>query len=105
MKRPNEINVAIPYSLFCQLFNKYIIDDFHKSKLVRLEAIENVKRYWLYLDSEQRGFVNQQAQKQIGYYPEFQDLIAWIAQNRQVQHTASQPLMGYVELPVVNIKK
>ncbi|WP_136126243.1 hypothetical protein [Rodentibacter pneumotropicus] len=82
----NEIHISIAYSFFAELFGKYVYDNFNtNSDNERQRAIEQVKKYWLLLDSEQRDFIIKQATKQARYYDEFKELLDWI-ETRRNQH-------------------
>lgn len=102
----NEIHISIAYSFFAELFGKYIYSNFHNpNDNVRQKAIEQVKKYWLLLDSEQREFVIGQATQQAHYYDEFSELLAWITEHRNQHQPTAQPLNNVLELPVVNPKQ
>ncbi|THA09427.1 hypothetical protein [Rodentibacter pneumotropicus] len=101
----NEIHISIAYSFFAELFGKYIHDNFNLRKPNRLRAIEQVKKYWLLLDSEQREFIIKQATKQARYYDEFKELLDWIETRRNQHQPAPQPLNAFVELPVIKQNK
>ncbi|OOF50709.1 hypothetical protein BKK52_00750 [Rodentibacter trehalosifermentans] len=101
----NEIHISLPYSFFAELFGKYIHDNFNHRKPNRLQAIEQVRKYWLLLDSEQREFITKQATKQARYYDEFKELLDWIEVRRNQYQPTSQPLNAFVELPVVDTKQ
>ncbi|MCR1837593.1 hypothetical protein NSA18_06740 [Pasteurella caecimuris] len=101
----NEMHISIAYSFFSELFCKYIHDNFNLRRPNRLRAIEQVKKYWLLLDSEMRDFVVKEATKQARYYDEFKDLLAWIDENRNKRQTTPQPLNAFVELPVIDTNR
>ncbi|OOF59333.1 hypothetical protein [Rodentibacter myodis] len=90
---------------FAELFGKYIHDNFNLRKPNRLRAIEQVKKYWLLLDSEQRAFVIGQATQQARYYDEFSNLLTWITEHRNQHQPTAKPLNNLLELPVVNPKQ
>ncbi|MDC2824561.1 hypothetical protein PHA51_00720 [Rodentibacter pneumotropicus] len=101
----NEIHISIAYSFFAELFGKYIHDNFNLRKPNRLRAIEQVKKYWLLLDSEQREFIIKQATKQARYYDEFKELLDWIETRRNQHQPTPQPLNAFVELPVIDTNR
>lgn len=106
----NEINVSIPYSLFKELFEdsfKYNLmptTDGHAS-----ESIENVKKYWVLLNSGTRNelirlskcYVSLDGRKKT----DVKDFLQWAEDNIHNQHQASlqRPLVNI--LPVVNLKQ
>ncbi|NBH76465.1 hypothetical protein D3Z29_11455 [Rodentibacter pneumotropicus] len=101
----NEMHISIAYSFFSELFGKYIHDNFNLRKPNRLRAIEQVKKYWLLLDSEQREFIIKQATKQARYYDEFKELLDWIETRRNQHQPTPQPLNAFVELPVIDTNR
>ncbi|OOF39975.1 hypothetical protein BKK47_05420 [Rodentibacter mrazii] len=102
----NEIYISIAYSFFDELFGKYVYDNFNANSAdERLRAIEQVKKYWLLLDSEMREFIVKEATKQARYYHEFKGLLAWIDENRNKRQETPQPLNAFVELPVVDTSR
>ncbi|OOF84178.1 hypothetical protein BKG93_08380 [Rodentibacter ratti] len=102
----NEIHISLPYSFFAELFGKYVHDNFNANSAdERLRAIEQVRKYWLLLDSEQREFIIKQATKQARYYGEFKELLDWIETHRNQYQPTPQPLNAFVELPVVDTNK
>lgn len=101
----NEIHISLPYSFFAELFGKYICDNFNHRKPNRQRAIEQVKKYWLLLDGEQREFIIKQATKQARYYSEFKELLDWIETRRNQYQPTPQPLNAFVELPVIKQNK
>lgn len=106
----NEINVSIPYSLFKELFEdsfKYNLmptTDEHAS-----ESIENVKKYWVLLNSGARNelirlskcYISLNGRKKA----DVKDFIQWAKDNIHNQRQASlqRPLVNI--LPVVNLKQ
>ncbi|TGZ99479.1 hypothetical protein D3M79_06460 [Rodentibacter pneumotropicus] len=102
----NEIHISIAYSFFAELFGKYVYDNFNtNSDNERQRAIEQVKKYWLLLDSEQREFIIKQATKQARYYDEFKELLDWIETRRNQHQPTPQPLNAFVELPVIDTNR
>ncbi|WP_136126559.1 hypothetical protein [Rodentibacter pneumotropicus] len=99
------MHISIAYSFFSELFGKYIHDNFNLRKPNRLRAIEQVKKYWLLLDSEQREFIIKQATKQARYYDEFKELLDWIETRRNQHQPTPQPLNAFVELPVIDTNR
>jgi hypothetical protein len=106
----NEINVSIPYSLFKELFEdsfKYNLmptTDEHAS-----ESIENVKKYWVLLNSGTRSelirlskcYISLDGRKKA----DVKDFLQWAEDNIHNQRQASlqRPLVNI--LPVVNLKQ
>ena len=106
----NEINVSIPYSLFKQLFEdsfKYNLmptTDEHAS-----ESIENVKKYWVLLNSGTRKelirlskcYISLDGRKKT----DVKGFLQWAEDNIHNQHRASlqRPLVDI--LPVINLKQ
>ena len=106
----NEISGSIPYSFFKDIFEdsfKYNLmptTDEHASK-----SIENVKKYWVLLNSETRNelirlskcYMSLDGRKKA----DVKDFLQWAEDNIHNQHQASlqRPLVDI--LPVVNIKQ
>lgn len=101
----NEIHISIPYSFFAELFGKYMRDNFNHRKPNRIGAIEQVEKYWLLLDTEQREFIVKQATKLSRHYDEFKGLLDWITKQQNQQQTTAQPLNAFVELPIKQMGK
>ena len=101
----NEIHISIPYSFFAELFGEYIHDNFNRTKSHRLKAIDQIKKYWLLLDTEQREFIVKQTQKQACYYGEFKTLLGWITEQQNQRQPTAQPLNAFVELPIKQMEK
>lgn len=106
----NEINVSIPYSFFKDIFEdsfKYNLmptTDEHTS-----ESIENVKKYWVLLNSGTRKelirlskcYISLNGRKKA----DVKDFLQWAENNLHKKHQTStqRPLVDV--LPVVNLKQ
>lgn len=106
----NEINISIPYSLFKDLFEDYFkynlmpTTDEHAS-----ESIENVKKYWVLLNSGTRSelirlskcYISLDGRKKA----DVKDFLQWAEDNIHNQHQASLQRQLVDMLPVVNMAK
>nr|DAS28610.1 MAG TPA: hypothetical protein [Caudoviricetes sp.] len=106
----NEINVSIPYSLFKELFEDYFkynlmsTTDEHAS-----ESIENVKKYWVLLNSGTRNELIRLSKCYISLNGakryDVKTFLQWAENNLHKQHQSStqRPLVDV--LPVVDMAK
>lgn len=106
----NEINISIPYSFF-----KDIFEDSFKYNLMpttdehAYESIENVKKYWVLLNSGTRNELIRLSKCYISLNGtkkyDVKNFIQWAEDNIHNQHQASlqRPLVDI--LPVVNMAK
>lgn len=106
----NEINVSIPYSLFKELFEDYFKYNLMPTTDERATlCIENVKKYWVLLNSGTRKelirlsncYILLNGRKKT----DVKDFLQWSENNIHNQHQASlrRPLVDM--LPVVNMEK
>lgn len=105
----NEINVSIPYSLFKDLFEDYFKYNLMPTTDERATlCIENVKKYWVFLNSGTRNELIRLSKCYIslgyGRISEVKDFINWAGKNIDVEHRKNlqRPLVDM--LPVVNLK-
>ena len=106
----NEINISIPYSLFKDLF-----EDSFKYNLISTTderadlSIENVKRYWVLLNSGTRNELIRLSKCYISLggskTSDVEKFIKWAEDNLHNQHQTNlqRPLVDI--LPVVNLKQ
>ena len=105
----NEINVSIPYSLFKDLFEDYFKYNLMPTTYERATlCIENVKKYWVLLNSGTRNklirlskcYISLDGAKKY----DVKDFLQWAENNLHKQHQTStqRPLVDV--LPVVDLK-
>ena len=110
MLKMNEINISIPYSLFKDLFEDYFKYNLMPTTDERADlSIENVKKYWVLLNSGTRNeliriskcYISLNGRKKT----DVKDFLQWAEDNLHKQQQASfqRPLVDI--LPVVNLKK
>ena len=106
----NEINVSIPYSFFKDLFE----DSFKYNLMPTTDeranvCIENVKKYWVLLNSGTRNELIRLSKRYISLNGarkyNVKDFLQWAENNLHKQHQTStqRPLVDV--LPVVNMEK
>lgn len=106
----NEINGSIPYSLFKDLFEDYFKYNLMPTTDERSSTtIENVKKYWVLLNSTTRNelirlskcYISLNGRKKT----DVKDFLQWSEDNIHNQHQASlqRPLVDI--LTVVNLKQ
>ena len=106
----NEINVSIPYSLFKDLFEDYFKYNLMPTTDERAStSIENVKKYWVLLNSTTRNELIRLSKCYISLNGarkyNVKDFLQWAENNLHKQHQAStqRPLVDV--LPVVSMEK
>lgn len=106
----NEINVSIPYSFFKDIFEDSFKYNLMPTTDERADlSIENVKRYWVLLNSGTRNelirlskcYISLNGRKKT----DVKDFLQWAEDNIHNQHQASlqRPLVDI--LPMVNMAK
>ena len=108
--RMNEINVSIPYSLFEELFEDYFKYNLMPTTDERAStSIENVKKYWVLLNSGTRNELIRLSKCYISLNRtkkyDVKDFLQWAENNLHKQHQTNlqRPLVNI--LPVVNMEK
>lgn len=108
--RMNDINVSIPYSLFEELFEDYFKYNLMPTTDERAStSIENVKKYWVLLNSGTRNELIRLSKCYISLNGtkkyDVKDFLLWAENNLHKQHQSSsqRPLVDI--LPVVNMEK
>lgn len=108
----NEINISIHYSLFKDLFEDYFKYNLMPTTDERATlCIENVKKYWVLLNSGTRNELIRLSKCYISLNGQWKkktdvkDFLQWAEDNIHNQHQASlqRPLVDI--LPVVNLKQ
>ena len=106
----NEINISIPYSLFKDLFEDYFKYNLMPTTDERADlSIENVKKYWVLLNSGTRNelirlskcYISLNGRKKT----DVKDFLQWAENNlhKQQQSGFQRPLVDI--LPMVNMAK
>ena len=108
--RMNDINVSIPYSFFKDIFEDSFKYNLMPTTDERADlSIENVKKYWILLNSGTRNelirlskcYISLNGRKKT----DVKDFLQWAEDNIHNQHQASLLRPAVDILPVVNMEK